>query len=346
MPTLQAGELARLAQAVLVAAGSPEAKAREVAVSLVLSNLTGVDSHGVVRLEQYVSEIRSGRIVPNAEPTVEARGAVVRVDGNWCFGQLAAAAAAREAARCAARAGVAAASVVRVQHVGTLGEYVETLANQGLVGLALCNTGPPGGRVVPFGGRRAALATNPIAYAIPTGTGAPIVAGFSAAAAAEGRLRLARQNGVPVPDGWIVDAAGRPTNDPADFYEGGALLPAGGHRGYALANLAEVLGGVLAGAGCASLGETPGNGLFLLVLEPEAWHGRPSFLAGVDQVARAIAAVPPADGVDRVRLPGDPEREAERIRRRDGIPVPEGTWRALAALAAELGAPLPQSAGM
>jgi len=337
MPTVDAARLERLARDVLCAAGAPDATAETVAASLVLGNLKGIDSHGVVRLAQYVPEIRSGRIVPAAEPAVESTGAVSRVDGNWCFGQIAAAAAARAALQAAGSTGVAAASVSRVQHVGRLGEYVELLAAGGLIGLAFCNTGPPGGRVVPFGGSRPVLPTNPVAYAIPTGAGFPIVADFSTSAAAEGRLRLARQNGQAVPEGWIVDAEGSPTTDPADFYEGGALLPAGGHRGYALAVLAEILGGALAGAGCASTGDNPGNGVVLLALAPDAWGGSASVRAGVDRAVEAIGSVPPAEGFDRVRLPGEPERECEQARRTTGIPIPEATYGQLVELAATLG---------
>jgi uncharacterized oxidoreductase len=167
------------------------------------------------------------------------------------------------------------------------------------------------------------------------------VADFSTSAAAEGRVRLARQNGLEVPDGWIVDAEGRPTRDPEAFYAGGALLPGGGHRGYALALLVELLGGALAGAGCASVGAAPGNGLVLLALDPAAWRERAAFLADVDAVAGAVLAVEPAPGFDRVRLPGEPEAETEARRRAEGIPIPEATWRQLAGVASGLGVDVP-----
>ena len=205
------------------------------------------------------------------------------------------------------------------------------IAAAGGIGLAFCNSGPPGGRVVPHGGRRAALATNPLAYAVPAGSRPPIVADFSTSAAAEGRVRLARQNRLEVPDGWLVDAEGRPTRDPEALYQGGALLPAGGHRGYALALLVEILGGVLAGAGTSSTGDAPGNGLLLVALDPARWGGAEAFLAGVDAVADAVTAVDPAPEFDRVRLPGEPEAETEARRRAEGIPVPEATWEELAA---------------
>jgi LDH2 family malate/lactate/ureidoglycolate dehydrogenase len=335
--TLAAGELEDLARRVLAAAGSPAEAAQAVAASLVLSNLKGVDSHGVMRLPEYVGHIENGRIVPDAEPAIQQAGAVLQVDGRFGFGQLAARKAAQLAARLARETGAAVATLVHVHHVGRLGEYVELAAEEGAVALAFCNTGPPGGRVVPFGGRRAVLPTNPLAYALPASGRGAIVADFSTSAAAEGRVRLARENGLEVPDGWLVDRHGRATRDPEALYAGGALLPAGGHRGYALALLVELLGGALAGAGCASTGAAPGNGLVLVVLDPAAWGEPAAFLAEVDAVAAAVLAVEPAPGHDRVRLPGEPEAETEAKRRAEGIPLDEATWRELTALAARLG---------
>jgi uncharacterized oxidoreductase len=221
--------------------------------------------------------------------------------------------------------------------VGRLGEYVELVAETGAVAIAFCNTGPPGGRVVPFGGRRAVMATNPLAFAVPAGSRPAIVADFSTSAAAEGRVRLAYQNRVEVPEGWLVDAKGRPTQRPAALYAGGALLPAGGHRGYALGLLVEILGGVLAGAGTASTGDAPGNGLVLVALDPARFGGAEAFAAGVEAVAAAVTAVEPAPGVDRVRLPGEPEAETEAIRRAEGIPIPEPTWAEISEVSARLG---------
>jgi uncharacterized oxidoreductase len=327
---------------VLEAMGASDETAAAVAASLVLSNLKGVDSHGIVRVAEYVRAIERGAIDPAATPAVAERGSVLAVDGRLGFGQLAAKEAARRVAERSRERGAGVATVTRVHHVGRLGEYVESVAGAGCVALAFCNGGPPGGRVLPFGGSRQVLSTNPIAYAVPAGAHPPIVADFSTSAAAEGRLRVARQAGERVPAGWIVDAEGRPTTDPNAFYAGGALLPAGGHKGYALGLLVEILGGVLAGAGTASTGEIPGNGVLLLALDPSAFRERPSFLAGVDRVIEAVAAVPPAQGFDRVRLPGEPERETEARRRRGGIPVTEGTWAELAAAAASVGVePIP-----
>ena len=135
-----------------------------------------------------------------------------------------------------------------------------------------------------------------------------------------------------MPEGWIVDAEGAPTDDPGELYEGGAILPAGGHKGYALCLLVEALGGLLAGAGCASLGVDPGNGLVLIAAHPAP--------AGVAEVASAVRASPPAPGFDRVRLPGDPETETEARRRVEGIPVADGTWADFVATATRYGVAL------
>lgn len=339
MPTLAADELEGLVRRIFVAAGTPARTAEIVAESLVLSSLKGVDSHGVMRVPEYLGHIETGRIVADAEPLVERNGAVVRVAGGWCFGQLAAGEAARQVAAAGREAGVAVATVTEVHHVGRLGRYVELAAAEGVVALAFCSTGPPGGWVAPFGGRRAMVGTNPLAYAVPAGAHPPIVADFSTSAAAEGRVRLARRNGLDVPEGWLIDAEGRATRDPGALYAGGALLPAGGHRGYALALLVELLGGALAGAGCALLGHSPGNGLVLVALDPAAWRDRTGFLAEVDAVAEALSAAEPADGVDRVRLPGEPETEIEAIRRVEGIPIPDGIWGGLTEAAERLGVP-------
>jgi uncharacterized oxidoreductase len=339
VPAVPAHVLKALVVRVLAAAGAPEEAAGAVAESLVASNLKGVDSHGVLRVPEYLGAISEGRIVPAATPTVEARDGIAIVDGRWGFGQIAAREAAHAAAETAAARGLAAATLARVHHVGRLGEYVEAIAAAGAVGIAFCNTGPPGGRVVPHGGARPVLGTNPIAYAVPRAGRPPLVADFSTSAAAEGRLRLARLSRTPVPEGWIVDARGRPTTDPEDFYAGGALLPAGGHKGYALGLLVEILGGILAGAGTSSTGENPGNGLVLLALDPGAWGDRRAFLEAVERVAGAVTGVAPA-GVDRVRLPGEPEAETEALRRQEGIPVPESTWRELEEAAAAAGVDL------
>jgi LDH2 family malate/lactate/ureidoglycolate dehydrogenase len=206
-----------------------------------------------------------------------------------------------------------------------------------LVAILACNGGPPGGSVAPFGGRGRALGTNPLSFSIPRGRGAPIVGDFSTSATAEGKVRVYLHSGELVPDGWLIDSDGRPSTKPADFYAGGAILPSGGHKGFALGLLVEVLGGVLAGEGCACLGEDPGNGVIMIGVDVSRFRPRAQFEAEVDRVADAVGAVPAAHGFSRVTLPGEPELAVSRARAATGLPFAEETWRSIVGAARTLG---------
>jgi uncharacterized oxidoreductase len=322
-----ASRLRNLTQLVFERAGADEEAAAALASSLVLSNLRGVDSHGIMRVGEYLDRIRSGRITPSARPVVVHNGGtLLRVDGQQGFGQLAARFATLYAVERAQQHGIALATASNIVHVGRLGEYVELAVDQGCVALACCNGGPAGGNVAPFGGRRGILATNPIAYGIPAGQRPALIADFSTSTAAEGKVRLFLQSGSLLPEPWIIDVHGAPSYDPRDLYAGGAILPMAGHKGFALGLLVEILGGLLAGAGCASLGQEPGNGFVIIVLEVAHLHPVDAFTARVDDVVAAVEAVPPAAGFARVMVPGEPEAVAQDDRERAGIPISEGTW--------------------
>jgi LDH2 family malate/lactate/ureidoglycolate dehydrogenase len=331
-------ELRELVARVLRAAGADDEAAELVAGSLVASDVRGVHSHGAIRVPDYVAAIGSGRIAPSARARVVADdGPTVRLHGASAFGQVAAAQLADAVAAGARAHGLCLGTLAGVAHVGRLGEYVERLADQGLIGLAWANCGDPGGNVAPFGGGTARLGTNPLAYALPAGSRAPIVADFSTSIVAEGKVRLYKHAGRTLPEGWIIDADGAPSTNPQDLYEGGALLPMGGHKGFALGLLVEILGGVLAGAGCASLGDSPGNGLVLLAIDPERGASGEGFGAHVAAVAEALAATPPAAGGAGVTLPGEPELAAVERAEREGLELPAGTWQEIAAAARSLG---------
>jgi uncharacterized oxidoreductase len=331
-------ELRSLVTRILAAAGADPEAAPAVARSLVLANLRGVDSHGVMRVPEYLEAIRRGRIVPDARPQrLDASSRIVRVAGNGCFGQLGARFATLAAVERARSDGVGVALLTGVMHVGRLGEFAELAAERACISLLVVNGGPPGGLVAPFGGRGRALGTNPLAFGIPAGRRLPIIADFSTSVAAEGKIRLLREAGRLLPDGWILDADGKPSVDPADLYGGGALLPAAGHKGFALALLVEILGGALAAEGCAVLGENPGNGCVLIALDPAAVMPAADFAARVDSVIEAVEAKPPADGFTRVVVPGVPEAEIERQRAERGIPFAEETWLRLAEGAQSVG---------
>ena len=323
---------------ILLAAGAEQEEARAVAWSLVDSDVCGVASHGVVRIPDYVRAMSEGRIVAGARTTVTAEtGAVVTLDGQRGFGQIAARALAAAAAERARQHGISLAMLTNVSHVGRLGEWVEQVAKEGQIALAWCNCGDPGGNVVPFGGREARLGTNPMAYAIPAAGRRPVVADFSTSIVAEGKVRIFLHEGREVPEGWIVDAGGDPTTDPAELYRGGAILPMGGHKGFALALLVEVLGGLLAGAGCASLNQAPGNGLVLVAVDPGSTAAGADFEARVPVVLDAICSSPAAAGASGPVVPGAPENAARATRNREPFALPAETWASLERTATSLG---------
>jgi hydroxycarboxylate dehydrogenase B len=328
--------LRAIVERILQAAGADDEAAAVVAGSLVESDLCGVSSHGTMRVPEYLAAIASGRIAPAARPAVTAdHGAVIVLDGRRAFGQLASSELVAAAVERAHVHGVALGLLAGVQHVGRLGEWVELAAQAGCIAVLWCNCGDPYGNVVPFGGGQARLGTNPIAYAVPAGPEPAVVADFSTSIVAEGKIRIFRHAGRPVPEGWLIDAGGEASTDPEALYAGGAILPAAGHKGFALALLVEILGGLLAGAGCASLGETPGNGVTLLAIDPNRTPPGAAFGSRVTAVLASVRAAGPA-----VRIPGEPEREERARRRATGIPVSAPVWRTLVDAAATVGVDL------
>jgi uncharacterized oxidoreductase len=164
-----------------------------------------------------------------------------------------------------------------------------------------------------------------------------IVGDFSTSATAEGKVRLYYQAQEPVPEGWLIDKNGASTLNPGDLYAGGAILPSGGHKGFALGLLVEILGGVLAGEGCACRGDDPGNGVVLIAIETSRISPLDEFGAQVDLVVEALEAVPAAPGSEGVILPGQPEERARAVRASTGIPFADGTWDSIVRSARSVG---------
>lgn len=355
MPLIPADELHDLATAVLVAAGTPEPEARAVAASLVRSNLLGHDSHGVRRLTTYVANIHTGRIDPRARPSAaHPRPGAVVIHGRRAFGHLSAGLAVRELRGLAGGAPVgndaedaagmvgsperrvsSCVAVVReCNHVGRLGEYVAELAEHDLVAMAFGNADAT---VAPFGGRERRLGTNPLAWAVPRARGVPpVVMDWATSGVAEGKLAVARDRGEAVADGLIRGRDGRMSRDPHDFYAGGVLLPFGGHKGYGLSVLIELVGGLLTGVGISSMpGYTGDFGTVLIAFDINVFQPADEFRARTEEFCRRLAATAPAPGHDDVLVPGEPEERTRAVRLRDGIPLSDTTWHELKALTQE-----------
>lgn len=347
----QADALRVLGERIFAAVGAPEDTARVVATSLVDANLAGHDSHGVLRIPQYVGQVREERTIdPAARPRVlSARQATALVSGEWGFGQPAGRAATDEAVRRAREYGIAAVGLVRCNHLGRVGEYVEQAAAAGCV--ALVCVGGVKAAAVPYGGSRRALGTNPFAVGFPLAGEPPAVLDFATTAVAAGKIMAARAAKKPLPPGCIVDGQGRPETDPEAFFNGGALLPFGGHKGYALAVLIELLGQALTGTeryggGVAGARVERRAGALFCAVDTAAFRPAGEAAAAARRVVDRLRSNPPAPGVERVLTPGEPEALTRQARRAAGIELPEETWRSIAATAEVAGLSprdLPQS---
>lgn len=350
MPIVAEEPLRKLARALLQAGGAETDEARIVGDSLVDSNLRGHDSHGVMRIPFYVSAVKQGRVHPGAPFTVERdTPAAVVCDAGWGFGQVASRRVLELLFEKARVAGIACGTLRRSAHIGRLGEYAELAAEQGLASLICANTHGAAQRVAPVGGKSPRLGTNPLCMGVPGGATGPFILDFGTSATAEGKVRVKRIAGQPVPAGWLLDAEGRPTTDPNQLYADppGTILPMGGdqaYKGFGLAFMIEMLCGGLSGGECSHPNPPPpvGNCAFFLTIDPDRLGGREHLVREVLQLEEFVRGTPRIDGVERITLPGDPERRTLAERRAAGIPLDDGNWNALAQLAAELHVPLPE----
>ncbi len=324
-----AEEAVHTAAAVLQLTGTSEANALLVARSLVLAEQMGHASHGLVRVLEYRELAEKGQVQAAAEPVVvERSGSTAVVDGNWGWGNLSARLAARTASDIATETGVGLVSVRNCNHAGRLGEWVERIAAEGMVGLGFLSCGPA---VAAFGGLDRVLGTNPLAVAVPTAD-RPVVLDFATAAVAEGKVRVAARNGKQVPPGGVQTADGRPTTDPNDFYAGGAILPFGLHKGYALSVVIQLLGDALTGSRPSNprFGET--NGLVLLALAVDRLQDLDEFASIIEEDRDRILRSRPVDPAAPVLLPGDVEARTAAGQPAGRVAVAAPLWAELEAL--------------
>ncbi len=248
--TLSEAQWRDIAQRIFTAWGASERSAAIVAESLVGSDLAGVSSHGVIRVADYIGHVKAGWIRPEGTARIARETeATTIVDGGYGFGQPAAHLALEASIPKARVQGISAASVIHCGHIGRLGEYAEKAAAAGLVALVAASGAGNGGLVVPFGGAERVFSTNPIAAGVPAGSHIPFIMDFATSVVAAGKLELAPDKDMAIPEGWAVDAEGRPARTPRQFLDGGGLLPFGGHKGYALSLLIELLCSAMTGVG-------------------------------------------------------------------------------------------------
>jgi len=345
MLTFSADQLHAAATKIFRAAGADEANTKIVVDHLIDANLTGHDSHGVIRIPSYVRSIRNEQLAPSAKPEiVRETAAMTLVDANRTFGQVSALFATDAVVAKAKEHGVAIAGTFRGNHIGRLGYYPTRAAAQGVA--LLVAYGSLGGSGAPFGGRKGALGTNPISFGFPSeglrGEAEGVqffLLDFATTAVAAGKVSVARDKHEQLPPNSLIDKDGRPTTDPNALSQGGALLPFGGHKGYALSLMSVMLSRALIRAGeDTGEGAQGGAKVFFLAIDTNVFgDGAP---AAASSVFEKVRATPPADGFDQVLIPGEPERRSADRRRKEGIPVAEDTWGAVTKTAAELGVSL------
>ncbi len=336
-----AESLTELATAIVSRCGASNQDATIVGSSLVLSNLMGHDSHGVIRLPMYVRLVEQGAIVPAATPEViRDDPGVVIVDGHMNFGQVVGRTAVQLAIDNAQKTGYCLLAIRRAAHLGRIGEYAELAARAGLVFLAFVNVGGGGQLVAPHGGRARRLSANPISGAAPIPDTNAIIVDFATSAVAEGKVRVALDSGGQLPPGSILDAEGRESTDPRHFYSDppGMLLPMAAHKGYGLSLMAEALAGAIAGGGCCKPGvETVANAMFAVLVDPTFFSGRDFYDREMDALVHYVKSTPVQPGVPEILIPGEPEMRQANTRSHQGVPFPERTWQRLLRTATELG---------
>jgi LDH2 family malate/lactate/ureidoglycolate dehydrogenase len=336
--------LTDFATAVLEAEGVPNDDARLVARCLVQAELWGHPSHGLLRLGWYVARIRSGVVDPAAKPeTLVDLGALALLDGHEGLGHVLTAHAASEAARRAREHGVGVVGVRNSNHFGMAAHFTRMIAEQGCVGVVTTNGSPA---MAPWGGKEKAVGANPWSIAAPAGRHGVTVMDIANVNAARGKIYAARERGATIPEGWALDAEGRPTTDPAAAIAG-VILPMGGHKGYAIAFMMDVLSGVLTGSSFATGVSGPqqaerrsGCGHVVLALDVAAVADPGDFGQRMEALIAEMKAVPLAEGFDEIFFPGEIEDRSRIRREREGIELPSRTMEALERLAAETGAPL------
>ncbi len=345
MPIFQHEPLEALAREIFRAIQVPPDGAAWMAKLLVRANLRGHDSHGVIRIPQYIATWKKGEANPTAEPVIVQEGpATALVDGKLGFGQIVARRGMEVAMGKATAVGVSTVGVFNSNHIGRLADYTEMALERDMLALLAVNAGGAGQRMAPWGGRAPRLSTNPLAFACPTGDAAPISFDIATTVAAEGKVRVKRNRKEKMPLGWVLDAEGKPTTDPNDLYATppGTILPAGGHKGYCLALMIEVLAGIVARGGYST--EHPGpirNGVFMIVVDIGRFIPPGTFRAEVDDLVRYVKTCPPVPGSDGILTPGEPEMITEAERRRSGIFVEDETWRQIEDVARGLGVAIP-----
>src|SRR6478609_854272 len=350
MVTIQVPNLINFVADIFSHAESLPEEARRVATYLTTANLTGHDSHGVIRVPVYMRWKKMGSVVPKptAEKVVDTPSLAV-VDGKFGYGQTVTPQAVRIGIEKCKKAGLAAVALRNAGHIGRVGDWAEMAAAEGLVSVHFVNAA--GSLLVaPFGGVEKRLSTAPYCVGIPREGQDPIVLDFATSVVAEGKVLVASRGGKKLPKDALVDADGSLSEEPSVLYgpytsDGprdhtagtGAIRAFGEHKGSGLALICELLGGALTGTGATAADRRFANGMFAIYVDPRVVDTSNFFDVEISRYVDFIRATKPVAGVDAVLIPGDPEKKTRANRTRNGVPLPDDTWAAIVNTAREVG---------
>ncbi len=338
MRTVAPAKLEHLVAAIMQGGGCRPPEAQAVARRLVDSNLVGHESHGVLRVGKYLEWMRDGTLKPNTAPTMVFNSDTIAiVDGNRGFGQVTGEFATKLGIQKAARQGLAMIGLRNCGHLGRLGDWAEMAADAGQVSLHFLNTSGAQ-RVAPFGGSDRRLSTNPLAVGVPLEGAPPAVLDITTSTVAEGKLMVALNKGDQVPEGWIVDRYGEPTTNPKVFFDGGALLTIGGHKGSGLSIVTDLLAGAVSTGKCSDAADSVlRNNMLSIYIAPSVYDPGGNVLREARRLVDFVKASPPARPGEPVLAPGEIERRNRATRRVEGVPLDEKTWADLLAAAESVG---------
>lgn len=315
---------------VLRAHNTSDINAELVAKAIVAAEADGLRGHGLSRLPSYSAQAASGKVNGQVQPTsTRVADAAFRIDARNGFAYPALSLAVDKLATATPKSGIAVAAVTRSHHCGAAGYHVEALAQKGFIGLLFANTPKA---IAPWGGGQGVFGTNPIAFAAPRANHNPLVIDLSLSKVARGKIMVAEQEGKPIPEGWALDAHGKPTTDPKAAMSG-TMLPMGGAKGAALVLMVEIMSATLtaaffgfeASSFFTADGPPPGVGQLLIAVAPEPLSGE-AFNARLEVLLAAILAQ------ENTRLPGDRRLQLRQTARQNGIVITQQLYDQLVAL--------------
>jgi LDH2 family malate/lactate/ureidoglycolate dehydrogenase len=315
-------EITRLVSSVFQKVGCDTDIAEFVANHLVESNLKGVESHGVMRMIQYVEQLESGYMIASGRPSLSQneKGSWI-VNGHGGFGMPALQLGMEKGIEVAKENGISIVAVVHCGHTGRLGAFAEKGAEAGCLTIWVGGGGHKDWpQVTPHGGAKGMLPTNPFAFGIPGGKRGPVVLDFSTARIAGGWIYAAKSAGVLLPEGVVVDANAEPTRNPDDYFNGGAILPMAGAKGYGLALLAELIGAAMLGP------VTTEMNWLCVCIDTALYSDGQKYQEVAEEILQELRSCPPVSGVEKVEIPGEREREFQSQNLKKGVAIPEQTW--------------------